>query len=91
MDTLVETEVGSFDASPCGRDHDIVPVEAPADGTLARLEGEQIERVLSAERRHVTRSAQRLGIPRSTFYPSCTDSGSSPWCRCSWSWVGGGG
>lgn len=50
------------------RIHDIVPVEAPADGTLARLEREQIERVLSAERGHVTRSAQRLGIPRSTFY-----------------------
>jgi len=37
-------------------------------GTLADLERSYIERVLREEREHVGRAAERLGIPRSTFY-----------------------
>lgn len=35
---------------------------------LAELERRHIEAALKAERGHVTRTAERLGIPRSTFY-----------------------
>src|SRR5262249_26797056 len=37
-------------------------------GTLAHLERTYIERRLREERQHVGRAAERLGIPRSTFY-----------------------
>ena len=62
-----------FDAPP-----DAESPDAEAALTLREVERRHIERVLRAEGAHVGRTAQRLGIPRSTLYQKIKDLGMSP-------------
>ncbi len=57
---------------PAGSLHD------PVGGTLEQVEREHIERALRYERGHVTRTARRLGVARSTLYERLREFGIDP-------------
>src|SRR5262249_14402564 len=64
--TAARSSAGTWGSSPATRRG--TPRPGGPGGTLADLERTYIERVLREERQHVGRAAERLGIPRSTFY-----------------------